>query len=160
MPVCVLLGTLLLFAFVNFSHSYLSEYFVRNSKDLIGQKVDLTKLSDRLGDSRTLGFATAHNGLNIQLAFWSLSCSPCLEKLAKYEAGPTPANLIIPINVDPEKDIEEAKATLNKLAPSMTFYHDFDRSMMTTFKVDYLPTYVIIDNKGFIKEILSGPTVE
>jgi hypothetical protein len=106
-----------------------------------------------------MGFFSSLNGRNVQLSFWSLSCSPCLEKLAKYETSHN-TNLIIPINVDPEKDIPEAKATLNKLAPSMDFYHDFDRSMMTTFKVDYLPTYVVIDDKGFIKEILSGPSIQ
>lgn len=160
MPLCVLVGTVLLFAFVNFSHGYLSDYFIQNSKSLIGQKVDLAKLSDHLGDSRVLGFATAHGDQQVQLSFWSLSCSPCLERLAKYDNVHSATKLIIPVNVDPESDIEEAEATLKKLAPSFTFYHDKNRFMMNTFKVDYLPTYVVLDNKGFIREILSGPAIE
>ncbi|MCC6138593.1 MAG: TlpA family protein disulfide reductase [Bdellovibrionaceae bacterium] len=163
MPLCVLLGTVLLFAFVNYSHTYLSDYFIQNSKSLLGQKLDLSKLAEKLGDSRVVGFSQAHGGtdvtLDTQLVFWSLTCSPCLEKLSSTKIRSN-GNLVIPVNVDPETDIEEATATLQKLAPHLNFYHDKDRYLMNTLKVDYLPTYVIIDKKGFIKEILSGPSVE
>lgn len=107
-----------------------------------------------------VGFGRAHGGaLRTQLVFWSLTCSPCLEKLSRSEIRSN-GNLIVPINVDPASDVEEATATLKKLAPHLTFYHDRDRYLMETLKIDYLPTYVIIDEKGFIADIQSGPSIE
>jgi hypothetical protein len=158
MPLCVLLGTVLLFAFVSVSQNYLSDYFVRNSKSLVGQKVDLEKLAERLGDSRILGYTKAHSTLDVQIVFWSLSCSPCLEHLSSSKMKSS-GNLILPVNVDKPEDADAAEKMLQQLAPQFTFYQDRNEFMMKTFKVDYLPTYVVIDHKGFIKDVKAGPQV-
>lgn len=159
MPLCVLLGTFLLFAFVSVSHNYLSDYLVQNSKELIGQKIDLAKLAEHLGDSRILGYSSAHGGSKTKIVFWSLSCSPCLEKLSKFNLS-AHTDLIIPVNVDLEKDIEEAQRILLQLAPQFSFYHDRNRFFLDTLKIDYLPAYVTLDAQGFVRELRAGPNAE
>ena len=159
----MLFGTVLLFSFVNVSHNYLSDYFIQNSKNLIGQKVDLRKLAEHLGDSSILGFSQAHGNLktplNTKVIFWSLTCSPCLEKLSKL-AEQSSGDMIVPVNVDTYEEKEQSEAMLKKLAPQYSFYHDKEQFMMKSFKIDYLPTYVVLDSEGFIREIKSGPSIE
>lgn len=156
MPLCVLLGTVLLFAFVNYSHDYLSDYFIRNSKPLIGQKVDIGQLAEHLGATQMTEWVQTKPNADTRIVFWSLTCSPCLEKLSKLTPTSTD-QIVIPVNVDPYSDIQESEKVLKSLAPQFAFYHDKERFMMNTFKVDYLPTYVVLDSKGFIKQVLAGP---
>lgn len=136
---------------------------MQNSKELIGKKIDLAKLSEHLGDSRLLGFSQAHGELKTQIVFWSLSCSPCLEKLSKSQDKSTTtarADVVVVVNVDDESQAEEAAKVLQQLAPQFGFYQDKAEYLLKTFKIDYLPAYVTLDGKGTILDIKAGPSVE
>ena len=158
LPVCVLLGIVLLFAFVSFSHNYLSDYFVQNSKELIGQKIDLKKFSEHIGDSRLLGFSKAHGDLKAQIIFWSMTCSPCLEKLSQTK-NISDQDLVLVVNVDEASQSHEASQVLAQLAPQFNFYQDKEGFLLKTFKIDYLPAYVTLDSQGTVLDIQAGPSV-
>lgn len=121
--------------------------------------MELAKLAEHLEAPQMMEWINSKPGADTKIVFWSLTCSPCLEKLTTLD--PTSSQeVIVPVNVDPYSDKEQSAETLKKLAPKFSFYHDKERFMMDTFKVDYLPTYVLIDSKGFIKDILSGPSIQ
>ncbi len=121
--------------------------------------MDLSKLAEHLGAQQMTEWAAAKPEADTKIVFWSLTCSPCLEKLTTLTPISTD-QIVIPVNVDPYSDIEESQKVLKKLAPEFAFYHDKERFMMDTFKLDYLPTYLIIDNRGFIKDVLAGPKAD
>ncbi len=132
---------------------------MENSKDLIGHKIDLSKLSEQLGDSRVLALSQEASqqpvAKPIQLVFWSLSCSPCLEKLAVAPSATSQS--VFTINVDRPEEAPEARETLKKLAPQFEFYQDKNERLIKTFKLDYLPAVVILDKSGTVVSIKAGP---
>lgn len=120
--------------------------------------MDLAKLAEHLGATQMTEWVQKKPEADTRIVFWSLTCSPCLEKLATLTPTSTD-QIVIPVNVDPYNDIAESEKVLKQLAPQFSFYHDKERFMMDTFKVDYLPTYVVLDSRGFIKDILAGPRI-
>lgn len=112
----------------------------------------MDKLAQHLEDAR---FEQKNIHTQTQLLFWSLSCSPCLEKLTHL--AQSSERLIVPINVDSEDQLLQAQEVFKKLAAQFVFYQDKKNFLMNMFKVDYLPTYVLLDTNGFVAEIKAGP---
>lgn len=128
---------------------------MQNSKSLIGQKVDLQKLSEHLGEKQLLEFTSAHGHLGLELVFWSTSCSPCLKHLSSLQRQSS-GRLIIPINTDPLQERDAAEKTLHEMAPQYSFYRDNDGIMLKAFKIDYLPAVVFLSRQGIIENMKAG----
>lgn len=155
LPVCLIVGILLLFSFVKISQGYLSEYLVENSKSFLGQKLDLKSVAEHLGDTGLAEFAKSPKDVPVILVFWSSTCIPCLEELPHLEEK-NPGALIVPINADMPEMLEDAQATFARLAPRFSFRHDGEQFLQKSLKINYLPTHVILDSQGFIKQFQSG----
>lgn len=155
LPACLLLGVAILIAFVKTSQSYLSDYLIRNSKPLIGQKLDLEPLGRHLEAPQI----TPNLNSPLVLVFWSMSCAPCLKNLGKLQ-DLHPGALVVAINTDESGDLEQARKISKELAPEQSFHHDKNRFLEKTLKIDYLPTHVLINNEGFIEKFeVSTPEV-
>jgi len=155
MPICLVFGLALLFAFVRASQSYLSDYLVQNSKSLVGQKLDLAALSEHLKDPRLAEFAKTPTRDQVVFAFWAVHCAPCLKDLPKLAKEHSDA-LVVVINTDTEDKKAEAEATLKQLAPEFPFTYDQDRRLEKQLKITYLPSHVYIDREGNIKKFTAG----
>lgn len=155
LPACLILGVVLLVTFVSLSQKYLSGYLVENSKTLLGNKLDLSQVAAHLQDERLASFAKAPTESPVIFVFWSSTCAPCLEDMPKVSEL-HPGALLVPINTDVPTELASAELTLETLAPGFPFLHDKDRFLETSLKISHLPTHVIIDSQGFIKEFRSG----
>lgn len=155
LPLCLLFGLTLLFAFVRLSQNYLSGYMVRNSTPLLGQKLEWKSLSEHLEDPRLADFPGASPQKEVLLVFWSTSCAPCLSDLPQLKTE-HPEALIVAINTDTEDDWEHAEKISKLLAPDIPFLKDRRRFLETQLKIDYLPTHVLASADGTLLKFTVG----
>ncbi|MBY0385011.1 hypothetical protein K2X05_07620 [bacterium] len=151
LPACLLLGLALLVAFVSISQNYLSDYLIRNSKTHLGQKIDPEKLSRVLNAPE---MTTSPSPL--LLVFWSMTCSPCLEKLKKLPDQSLTGYRLLPINTDPENLIPAAQKIFSSHLPNQPFYHDPQKTLVTELEINYLPTNIYLSIDGTIEKIEIG----
>ena len=126
-----------------------------------------------LGSSQLLATAPdftlkALDGKNLRLAeqkgdimlinFWASWCGPCiqempaLDKLAqKYQA------LGVQVwGVNVENDSAAAKAYLSKVQVSFPILFDLDNSVSKAYRIDAMPTTVILDKDGKVRALHRG----
>ncbi len=151
LPASLLVGLVLLATFVKISQNYLSEHLVQNSKALVGQKLDFASLGNHLGDQRL----TASMAAPVVLVFWSVTCAPCLRELPGLQVREKDS-LIVPINTDPPEQIAHASKIYAAMIPNVPFFHDKNRYLQDSLKIDYLPTHVHLDAQGFIQSFKVG----
>lgn len=149
LPACLVLGVGILFAFVKTSQNYLSDYLTENSKDLIGQKIDLKALSKILQDQRV-----GEPQQEILLVFWSTTCTPCLQELPSLEEKKN--RLVIAINTDRKEHRADAERAFKILAPKFRFFGDELEVLQKNFKIKFVPTHITISSEGLIENIQVG----
>ncbi|MBY0315926.1 MAG: TlpA family protein disulfide reductase [Bdellovibrionales bacterium] len=147
----LIFGLWLLFAFVRSSQDILSGSLLENSKELIGQRLELKELADMLQDQRI-----AQPGMSLLLVFWSTTCAPCLEELPQLSAKPDV--VVVPINTDRKDFLVDAERVAKILAPQFRFISDAEGYVQKQFKIKFVPTHVSIDPSGIIQDIRIGKT--
>lgn len=117
--------------------------------------MDLVFIADHLGDQRLQQFVKDHPDGHVWLSFWSMECAPCLEKLPKMKSKEN--QLIVAINTDPPEQLEVAEKTFETLAPKdLPYFHDGLRVLTKNFKVEFLPTHIMVGTDGVIKDYQIG----
>ena len=114
--------------------------------------------TDASGKTHTLA---EFKGKAVILNLWATWCGPCvaemptLGKLAAASAGQPLA--IVPVSVDQDQDIANAKAFLAK-SPPLTFYSEPKYALAFAFRpaLQGLPTTVLIDPQGRVRARVSG----
>lgn len=122
---------------------------VENSKDLIGQKLEIAGLASYLRDQSLVS-----QPQDLLLVFWSTTCSPCLQELPTLSQGGQ--YKVIPINIDRLEHQADAERVFKILAPSFQFVNDSDEFLQKSFKIKYVPTNVWITSAGVIDKIKIG----
>ena len=117
---------------------------------LAGQSVSLGALKNRV----------------VMVDFWATWCPPCREempylvKLAK-EFEPRGVSFVAANNEDGMGTPESVKAWIEKTIPELAPYVAFaNDQMLYAYKVEVLPTLVLIDGEGTILETIAGPVSE
>lgn len=119
-----------------------------------GPAPDFT-LASNVGEN--LRLAEQHGDV-VMLNFWASWCAPCREEMPHLNAlndeykdlGFT----LFGVNVD--ENSKDAKRAIDKLKVAFPVLFDSDNSVAELFKVDAMPTTIIIDRDGQIKHLHRG----
>jgi peroxiredoxin len=96
-------------------------------------------------------------GQVVMLDFWATWCPPCLEglpetaRLAQESIGK--GVRVLPISWEPPSSI---KAFLKSRTLNLKVYFDSDESALRAYRVDPIPSVVIIDRTGKVKNYFIG----
>jgi len=140
---------------LNFLTDYTQEVVSedKSADVLIGKKVPeiiLTTFDNNIINIRSL------ESKIVLLDFWELWCGSCMQSLPKVQALTIRYNSegLITIGIIKD-DIDRAKKHLSK--EGITFKQALgNKKMISIFKVTSVPRYILIDKKGFIKNIYYG----
>jgi len=99
-----------------------------------------------------------HRGEVIMLNFWASWCAPCRQEMphlrALHEQYEPLGFKLLGINVDENTD--DAKKAIAKLKISFPVLFDSNNEIAERFKVDAMPTTIIIDRDGNIRHLHRG----
>lgn len=125
---------------------------------LIGELAPTVKVFNMTGDDKLLNFA--HHGSKYLLVdFWASWCGPCIKEVPNlkelYEKYHSQGLDIIGISADLDKTAW--LETLEELEEPWCNYIDTDKQAIMEYKVQYIPSIFILNNKGeVIAEKLRG----
>jgi len=115
------------------------------------------KLSGRGGKSIDL---TQFKGQVVMINFWATWCGPCRQEMPLlediYKKYKPMGFTMLAVNVEP--DTKEADAWLAKLSKPVTFpvAYDVDSKVSKLYKVETMPSTVIVDRKGNVRALHRG----
>lgn len=97
-------------------------------------------------------------GKVVMLNFWASWCGPCRQEMPLLDAmhkryGPAGFQLY---GVNVEEDNTDAKKLIKELGVSLHVLYDPESKASTLYKVDAMPTTVMIDKKGQIRFVNRG----
>jgi thiol-disulfide isomerase/thioredoxin len=114
-------------------------------------------LSGRGGKSIDL---SQFKGQVVMINFWASWCGPCREEMPLlediYKKYKPMGFTMLAVNVEP--DPKEAEAWLGKLSKPVTFpvAFDVDSKVSKLYKVETMPSTVIVDRKGNVRALHRG----
>ena len=115
------------------------------------------KLSGRGG--KTIDLAQ-YKGQVVMINFWATWCGPCRQEMPLlediYKKYKPMGFTMLAVNVEP--DTKEADAWLAKLSKPVTFpvAYDVDSKVSKLYKVETMPSTVIVDRKGNVRALHRG----
>jgi thiol-disulfide isomerase/thioredoxin len=115
------------------------------------------KLSARGGKSVDL---TQFKGQVVMINFWASWCKPCRDEMPLlediYKKYKPMGFTMLGVNVEP--DTKDAEAWLGKLPKPVTFpiAFDVDSKVSKLYKVETMPSTVIVDRKGNVRALHRG----
>jgi thiol-disulfide isomerase/thioredoxin len=115
------------------------------------------KLSGRGG--KTIDLAQ-FKGQVVMINFWATWCVPCRQEMPLlediYKKYKPMGFTMLGVNVEP--DTKDAEAWLGKLAKPVTFpiAYDVDSKVSKLYKVETMPTTVLVDRKGNVRVLHRG----
>ena len=97
-------------------------------------------------------------GQVVMLNFWASWCGPCRQEMPLLDAmhkryGPAGFKLY---GINVEEDNTDAKKLIKELGVSLPVLYDPESKASTLYKVDAMPTTVLIDKKGQIRYVNRG----
>lgn len=97
-------------------------------------------------------------GKVVMLNFWASWCGPCRQEMPLLDAmhkryGPAGFQLY---GVNVEEDNTDAKKMIKEMGVSLPVLYDPESKASTLYKVDAMPTTVMIDKKGQIRYVNRG----
>lgn len=122
-----------------------------------GAPTPALQAKDLKGVSRTLA---DYRGKVVLLNFWASWCPPCLQEMPSMErlrlkmAG-RPLEIVA---LDSAETPAEVKAYLSRMKLGFPVLLDPDGSNTRRWKVFALPTTFLLDGKGQLRYVLTGPT--
>jgi len=115
------------------------------------------KLSGRGGQSIDLA---QFKGQVVMINFWATWCGPCRQEMPLlediYKKYKPMGFTMLGVNVEP--DTKDAEAWLGKLPKPVTFpiAYDVDSKVSKLYKVQTMPTTVLVDRKGNVRVLHRG----
>src|ERR1044071_2307627 len=115
------------------------------------------KLSGRGGKTIDL---SQFKGQVVMINFWASWCGPCRKEMPLlediYKKYKPMGFTMLAVNVEP--DTKAADAWLGKLAKPVTFpiAYDVDSKVSKLYKVETMPSTVIVDRKGNVRALHRG----
>lgn len=121
----------------------------------IGSLAPDFSLPDLNGEPNTLA---EHRGQVVVLNFWSISCSPCLDELPElqefYLAYRPQAVVVMAIHVG--EGSERAQGVSDGRGVTFPVLLDRDWAVTDSYQVRGLPTTLVLDRDGVIRQLLIG----
>lgn len=112
-------------------------------------------LKSSAGDNIRL---SEQKGKVVMLNFWASWCGPCRQEMPLldgiYKKYSKTGFVLLGINV--EEDSTDAKKMLKNLNVTFPILFDSDNKLSNLYKLDAMPTSIIIDKKGKIRYIDRG----
>lgn len=99
-------------------------------------------------------------GQVVMINFWASWCKPCRDEMPLlediYKKYKPMGFTMLAVNVEP--DTKEADAWLSKLGKPVTFpiAYDVDSKVSKLYKVETMPSTVIVDRKGNVRALHRG----
>jgi thiol-disulfide isomerase/thioredoxin len=115
------------------------------------------KARDMSGALKTLA---SYRGKVVVLNYWATWCPPCQHEMPSMERlrakmGGRPIEIVAVNSVEPAKEVN---AFLSKMKLGFPVLLDPDGSNTRRWKVFALPTSFLLDAKGRVRYVLTGPT--
>ena len=136
----------------------LFQYDTGETKDLIGRAAPQINLLDIAGKTRDL---TEFSGKVIVLNFWATWCGPCRDEMPIFEKLRTrfSEDEVVFRGINDE-DRDTAAAFLKEQNLAMPVLFDEWLEANLKYKINYVPTTVIIDRAGKIRRVFVGLNTE
>ena len=111
-------------------------------------------LTDLDGNQVTL---SEHRGKKVILNFWATWCPPCRAEMPDLErlAHDHESTLTV-LLIDLEEGEEQIRPFLDDIGVTLVPLLDSDAAVATMYRVAALPTSLIIDEEGVIREVQAG----
>jgi thiol-disulfide isomerase/thioredoxin len=110
-------------------------------------------------DGKTINLAQ-FKGQVVMINFWATWCTPCRQEMPLlediYKKYKPMGFTMLGVNVEP--DPKDAEAWLGKLSKPVTFpiAYDVDSKVSKLYKVETMPTTVLVDRKGNVRVLHRG----
>lgn len=99
-----------------------------------------------------------YRGHVVMLNFWATWCGPCRQEMPHlnelYEAYDNLGFVVLGVNLDEKK--QRAHSLASELGVTYPTLFDHDKKVSQTYKVDAMPTTVLIDRDGTIRHVHRG----
>jgi len=129
-----------------------------STSGLVGKQAPHFKLKTLEGGS--IHSPADFRGEVLLLDFWASWCPPCkvsLPELQKMEKS-IKGLKVVTVNID--DDVKNASKFMKKHGLEMTTLFDAKKSVAETYGVEAMPTAILIDKKGVVRNVLSGYTIK
>jgi thiol-disulfide isomerase/thioredoxin len=124
----------------------------RRAREEIAPEFELTTLQGRQMSLSQL------TGRVVVLDFWATWCPPCRESVPELKelTRKYPTDKLILISVSADQDEKAWREFIAKKNMDWAQYRDTSHKVQDAFAIRALPTYLVIDGDGIIKERITG----
>ena len=124
---------------------------------LLGKPAPEIEYEIKAGKKATL---SNQKGTTVLLNFWASWCAPCMEEMPSLVALEnhfrSDGLVVLAFNIEePGAEDIAGKITGNTMPRNLIF--NFKREHMRPYGVDTIPLSVIVDKKGVVRKVMSGP---
>ena len=99
-----------------------------------------------------------YRGRVVLMDFWASWCAPCKKSLPELAdlASRFPGLRVLAVNIDDKR--ENALAFMRDAGVDLTVLYDGDKEVVARYDVAEMPTAVLIDRQGVVREVFAGYT--
>ncbi len=144
----------MVWASFKFSTGYIS--IGNDPKKMIGQPSPEIEFEESNGKKSSV---KKQEGSVILITFWASWCLPCMQQMPHLEMLESHFGkeglLILAFNIDESKDKIKGKLSGGHFPKNLIFA--FSKDHIKPFNVKNLPLSVLLDKKGIVKQVYTGP---
>ena len=133
----------------------LGQFILKEDSLQIGKQAPIISFTDKDSVSRTL---SDFKGKFVLLDFWASWCGPCIQEMPALDKLAQKYQMLgVQVwGVNVENDSSAAKAYLSKVQVAFPILFDVDNSVSKDYRVEAMPTTVILDKDGKVRSVHRG----